>query len=99
MKFIIIGIFQIFLSISFAVGGADLKAKDPNGKQKMICKSQKEIRVLVLEPKGLGCEVLYTKQGSGKIIAQQKQGTLRCEDVFNTLKERLAKGGFSCEAE
>lgn len=99
MKFIFIGIFQIFLSISVALGRNDLITKDPNSKQKMICKTQKEIRVLVLEPKGLGCEVLYTKQGSDKIIAQQKQGTLRCEDVFITLKEKLTKGGFICEAE
>lgn len=74
------------------------KAQESSENQVLVCKSGQEERSLELAKKGSGCEVIYTKQGSPKIIAQQRLGTLRCDDVFHTLQTKLAKGGFNCES-
>ncbi|NUM60028.1 MAG: hypothetical protein HUU56_15445 [Bdellovibrionaceae bacterium] len=62
-----------------------------------LCKLNKETREIVLELKGTGCQVTYTKQNEAKIIATQKLGTLRCNDVFESLEKKLTSAGFACE--
>lgn len=74
------------------------KTQEASENQVLVCKSGQEERSIELAKKGSGCEVIYTKQGSPKVIAQQKLGTLRCDDVFQTLQAKLTKGGFNCES-
>lgn len=90
-------------NVKSTVEGAKEKNKEPkiqeaSEHQVLVCKSGQEERNIELAKKGSGCEVIYTKQGSPKVIAQQKLGTLRCDDVFHTLKTKLTKGGFNCES-
>lgn len=73
-------------------------SQDNMGAQVLNCKSAQEVRQLELVKKGSGCEVIYTKKGASEVIANQKLGTLRCDDVFRTLQEKLVKVGFKCES-
>lgn len=66
--------------------------------QIVVCKSGNEVRNVEIHKKGSGCEVIYTKKGEPKVIAQQKLGNLRCDHVFQDLQSKLAKGGFTCES-
>lgn len=66
--------------------------------QLLECKSGNQIRSIEIRKKGSGCEVIYTKKGEPKVIAQQKLGNLRCDHVFQDLQSKLSKGGFVCES-
>lgn len=82
---------------SKAPEGAPAESAAPDA-QVLVCKSGSEVRNVEIHKKGSGCEVIYTKKGEPKVIAQQKLGNLRCDHVFQDLQSKLAKGGFTCES-
>lgn len=71
--------------------------KSESGKS-LSCKNGSEIRELVLESKGQGCELFYVKAGQSKSQARQVNGTTICDSVFEKMKSTLEKTGFSCES-
>lgn len=64
----------------------------------ITCKSGKDTRTLVKKDmEAGGCEVIYTKGGEEKSIAQAKNDTSYCDKTIGKMKEKLVSGGFTCE--
>lgn len=64
----------------------------------LTCKMGKEVRTLEKkEREGGGCEVIYTKGGEGKSIANAKNELTYCDQMIDKMKEKLVDGGFTCE--
>lgn len=82
--------------VKSAESSSEQPSVEPN--QVVECKSGNEGRRIEVQKKGSGCEVVYTKKGESKVIAQQKLGNLRCDHVFQDLQSKLTKGGFTCES-
>ena len=65
---------------------------------KLTCKNGNEVRELLLDKKGSGCELVYVKAGQRKTQAHQNNGTNVCETVLEKMKATLEKTGFKCES-
>lgn len=63
----------------------------------MTCKSGSDERKVAIVAKGSGCELQYTKAGETKSVASQIVGNKKCEDVMNTIKEKLVAAQFTCQ--
>ena len=63
----------------------------------LTCKSGSDERKIAIVAKGSGCELQYTKAGETKSVASQIVGNKKCEDVMNTIKEKLVAAQFSCQ--
>jgi len=63
----------------------------------LTCKSGSDERKISIVTKGSGCELQYTKAGETKSVASQIVGNKKCEDVMNTIKEKLVAAQFTCQ--
>jgi hypothetical protein len=68
----------------------------PSGKV-VNCKNGLDERVIAAEPKGTGCQVLYTKSKVSIPTATSTRGTKHCEEVAERMKGNLERAGFKCE--
>jgi hypothetical protein len=61
-----------------------------------LCKSATEQRELLIVPKGIGCEVEYTKENERKLIATAEHETDLCKQVLQKVRGHLEAAGFTC---
>ncbi|MCB0355794.1 MAG: hypothetical protein KDD40_02245 [Bdellovibrionales bacterium] len=62
------------------------------------CKIKKDIRflkVVAKEPKG--CELIYTKFGKEKTVAESAFGNEHCEKIMQKMQGNLESAGFKCQ--
>lgn len=61
------------------------------------CTSGSDSRTLDIKAAGTGCELTYVKKDSSKVIANQKNGFSKCEEVAKGVQDKLTAAGFTCQ--
>lgn len=61
------------------------------------CSAANDIRKLAITTKNTGCELNYTKGSETKVIASQIIGDKKCQEVMNSVKEKLVAAKFECK--
>jgi len=84
-----------FITATFCFSSARADIKD---RAYFICKNQKQVRTLRVQPAadGKSCEVVYTKEGVSKVegSGQYFEG---CMKVLGNIRTNLEKGWFKCK--
>ncbi len=61
------------------------------------CTSGDDKRSIELRSKDAGCEVLYTKTGESKSVANETSGSDYCKKTVEKIQANLTTAGFSCK--
>lgn len=65
--------------------------------KQIICTSGTDSRTLDIKAKESGCELTYIKKDSSKVIATQKNGFSKCQEIAQGVQDKLTSSGFSCK--
>lgn len=61
------------------------------------CHNGNDVRVLHAEPRGTGCQMIYTKAGKKSVVANATTGTEHCENVMDKIRAKLESSNFVCQ--
>lgn len=61
------------------------------------CRNGNDVRVLHAEPRGTGCQMMYTKGGRKSVVANAATGLDHCESVLDKIRSKLESSNFTCE--
>lgn len=62
------------------------------------CSNQKDVRSLMVKKTTTGgCELMYKKFGSEKMVASSGISSKYCEQVSKKIQTNLSRSGFSCQ--
>lgn len=65
--------------------------------KQITCTSGSDSRSLDIKASGTGCELTYVKKDSSKVIATQKNGFSKCEEIAKGVQDKLTGSGFTCQ--
>ncbi|MBI4403469.1 MAG: hypothetical protein HY537_04875 [Deltaproteobacteria bacterium] len=65
---------------------------------KIICKAEKDERIVEIVETAPGCELKYTKFGETQVIASSAVGPAHCNRVRDQIKNNLEDFGYKCES-
>lgn len=62
-----------------------------------VCTSGSDSRTLDIKAVENGCELTYIKKDSTKVLATQKNGFSKCQEVAQSIQDKLTAAGFTCQ--
>jgi ABC-type oligopeptide transport system substrate-binding subunit len=62
-----------------------------------VCTSGADSRTFDIKAVENGCELTYIKKDSTKVLATQKNGFSKCQEVAQGVQDKLTAAGFTCQ--
>jgi hypothetical protein len=72
-------------------------AANTAGADSVKCANGGDQRILEINEKDGGCEIIYTKSGEAKPVASAAHGKQHCQEVSEKIQAKLTDAGFTCQ--
>lgn len=76
-----------------------VKPTENKDKLALACLVKKDKRLIEIDKKAKRCEVFYTKEGHRNQVAWAESTQSVCENIFQSIKANIEKGGFKCTSD